>query len=123
MAEMGEDYIPYMAHQWISIEGETVTVGIMEEALAELDAIIKVDVPSENDAVEKDEICAELETKDGSLNIYAPVEGTVVEVNQAIAENPGLIAEDPYGDGWVIKIEANNPDDLNELTAGTSYDS
>ena len=122
MAEMGTGYIAYMGHQWVTIEGEVVTVGFMEEALDELDAIIKVDLPTENDSVEKDEICGELETKDGSLNIYAPVEGTVLEVNTAITDNPDLIHEDPYGDGWVVKIEAANPDDVKELTSGANYD-
>ncbi len=122
MAEMGNGYLAYMGHQWVSVEGEVVTVGLMEEPLAELDSIIKVDLPSENDSVEKDEICGELETKDGSLNIYAPIEGTVLEVNSAIADNPELIQEDPYGEGWVIKIEAANPDDIKELTSGANYE-
>jgi glycine cleavage system H protein len=119
MSEMGSEFVAYMGHQWITVEGEVVTVGLMEEALVDLDAIIKVDLPTENESVEKDEICGELETKDGSLNIYAPVEGTVLEVNSAIADNPELISEDPYGEGWVIRIEAANPDDIKELTSGT----
>lgn len=119
MSEMGSEFVAYMGHQWITVEGEVVTVGLMEEALADLDAIIKVDLPTENESVEKDEICGELETKDGSLNIYAPVEGTVLEVNSAIADNPELIQEDPYGEGWVLRIEAANPDDIKELTSGT----
>jgi glycine cleavage system H protein len=122
MSEMGTGYVTYMGHQWLTIEGEVITVGVMEDALEELDAIQKVDLPTENDSVEKDEICGELETKDGSLNIYAPVEGTVLEVNTAITDNPELIHEDPYGEGWVIKIEAANADDIKELTNGANYD-
>lgn len=122
MSEMGNGYVTYMGHQWLTIEGEVITVGIMEEALEELDAIIKVDVPAENESVEKDEICGELETKDGSLNIYAPVEGTVLEINTAVTENPDLIHEDPYSEGWILKIEAANPDDIKELTSGANYD-
>ena len=119
---MGNGYITYMGHQWLTVEGEVITVGIMEEALEELDAIIKVDVPAENESVEKDEICGELETKDGSLNIYAPVEGTVLEINTAVTENPELIHEDPYSEGWILKIEAANADDIKELTSGANYD-
>jgi glycine cleavage system H protein len=122
MSELGNGYITYMGHLWLTIEGEVITVGVMEEALEELDSIIKVDMPAENESVEKDEICGELETKDGSLNIYAPVEGTVLEVNTAVTDNPDLVHEDPYGDGWVIKIEAANPDDVKELTSGANYD-
>jgi glycine cleavage system H protein len=123
MADMGAGYIPYMGHQWITVEGDVITVGVMEEALEELEEISKIDMPSENDSVEKDEICGELETKDGSLNVYAPVEGTVFEVNTAILDNPELINEDPYGDGWIVKIEAANPEDIKELTSGVAgYD-
>src|ERR1700735_3339012 len=122
MSEMGTGYIAYMGHQWITVEGEVVTVGLMEEALVDLDDIIKVDLPTENESVEKDEICGELETKDGSLNIYAPVEGTVLEVNTAVADNPELISEDPYGEGWILKIEAANADDIKELTSGVAGD-
>src|ERR1700722_5781390 len=115
-------YVTYMGHQWLTIEGEVITVGVLEDALAELESINKVDLPAENDSVEKDEICGELETKDGSLNIYAPVEGTVLEVNTAVTENPELIHEDPYSEGWILKIEAANPDDIKELTSGVNYD-
>src|SRR5689334_4395368 len=98
MSEMGMGYITYMGHQWLTIEGEVVTVGVIEEAIDDLETITKVDLPGENDPVEKDEICGEFETKDGSLNLYAPVEGTVLEVNSAVADNPELVREDPYGD-------------------------
>lgn len=122
MADMGAGYIPYMGHQWISIEGEIVTIGVMEDALEELETITKVDLPTENESVEKDEVCGELETKEGSLNLYAPVEGTVLEINTAVSENPETLREDPYGDGWILRIEAANPEDLEELTTGKSYD-
>lgn len=114
-------YINYMGHLWLSIDGEVITVGVVEDALEDLSQINQIDLPEENDSVEKDEVCGELETADGSLNIYSPVEGTVLEINHAITDSPELINEDPYGDGWVLKIEANNPDDLKELTSGT-YD-
>lgn len=121
MANSGMGYINYMGHLWLSIDGEVITVGVVEDALEDLSQINQIDLPEENDSVEKDEVCGELETADGSLNIYSPVEGTVLEINHAITDSPELINEDPYGDGWVLKIEANNPDDLKELTSGT-YD-
>lgn len=105
---MSDEYVTYMGHQWLTIEGDVVTVGVLEEALADLEDFTKADLPNENDPVEKDEICGELETSDGNLNIYAPVEGTVLEVNAAVAANPELIREDPFGEGWVLKIEAAN---------------
>jgi len=122
MADLGNGYITYMGHQWLSIEDDVITIGVIEESLDELDDITKVDLPPESELVEKDEICGELETKDGSLNIYAPVEGTVFEINAAVIDSPSLIKEDPYGDGWVIKIQANDVDEVKELTSGTNYD-
>ncbi|MCC6277823.1 MAG: glycine cleavage system protein H [Oligoflexia bacterium] len=119
---MSEDYIVYMGQQWLTVEGDIVTIGVMEEAISELEELTKVDLPGENEPVEKDEICGELETRDGNLNIYAPVEGTVLEVNSAVAANPELIREDPFGEGWILKIEAANQDDVKELTAGASYE-
>lgn len=120
MGEMGAGYIPYMGHQWVTVEGDVITVGVMEEALEELDTITKIDLPAENDSVEKDEICGELETKDGNLNIYAPVEGTILEVNSAVLDNPELISEEPYGEGWIVKIEAANSADIKEITSGNN---
>ena len=122
MAELGNGLINYMGHQWLAIEDDIITIGIIEESLEELDEITKVDMPAENDGVEKDEICGEIETKDGSMNIYAPVEGTVFEVNTAVVGNPDLLREDPYGDGWVIKIQASNVEEVKELTSGSNYD-
>ena len=71
---------------------------------------------SEKNEVVADEICGELETEEGPLNIYCPVDGKVIEINAAVLENPSLIQEDSFGDGWLIRVEASNPDELEEIT-------
>ena len=117
-----EDFIPYMGYEWLQVEDEALTIGISEEGLSELSEISTVKLPAENEEVSPDEICGEIETDEGALNLYSPVEGKVVEINAAVVENPSLIMEDPYGDGWLFRVEAANAEDLDELTTGSSSD-
>jgi glycine cleavage system H protein len=117
-----EEFLPFMGYQWLQIEDETVTIGISEEGLSELTEITAINLPSENEEVNPDEICAEIETDEGPLNIYSPVEGRVVEINAAVIENPKLIFEDSYGDGWLFRVEAADPDDIDALTNGEDDD-
>ncbi len=111
-----EEFIPFMVYEWLQIEDETLTIGINEEGLSEITEITAVNLPAENDEVVADEICGELETEEGPLNIYCPVDGKVIEINAAVLENPSLIQEDPFGDGWLIRVEPSNLDELEELT-------
>jgi glycine cleavage system H protein len=117
-----EEFLPFMGYQWLQIEDETVTIGISEEGLSELTEITAINLPSENEEVNPDEICAEIETDEGPLNIYSPIEGRVVEINSAVIENPKLIFEDSYGDGWLFRVEAADPDDIDALTNGDEDD-
>ncbi len=114
-----EEFIPFMVYEWLQIEDETLTIGINEDGLSEITEITAVNLPSENDEVVADEICGELETEEGPLNIYCPVDGKVIEINAAVLENPSLIQEDPFGDGWLIRVEASNLEELEELTNPT----
>lgn len=107
-----EDLITYMGYEWIQIDGDILTIGINEEGLEEFDSINSVDIPSEGTTVAPDEVCGELDTDQGPLNIYCPVDGRVIEVNEAVIENPSLIHGDCMGDGWLFKVEAENPDQL-----------
>lgn len=117
-----QETITYMGTQWIQIEDNIITVGINEDGLESIDDIQKIDLPKEGDQVETDEICGELETNDGPVNIFSPVMGSVLETNTAVLENPELIVDDCYGEGWLLKIEANNTEELNELVNGASYE-
>ncbi len=117
-----EEFIPYMGYEWLQVEDDTVTIGISEEGLSELSEITAVNLPAENEEVSADEICGELDTEEGPMNLYSPVEGKVVEINAAVVENPSLIFEDPTGDGWLFKVEATNPEELEELGQASSGD-
>lgn len=110
-----EEFIPFMGYEWIQLEDGTVTVGISEEGLNELGDITAINLPSEGEEVNPDEICGEIETDEGPMNLYSPVEGRIVEINGAVVENPQLLLEDPYGDGWLFRVEADDPEDLDGI--------
>ena len=107
-----------MGYEWLQIEDDSVTIGVTEEGLSELGDITVVNLPSENEDVVADEVCGEIDTADGPLNIYSPVDGKVVEINGAVIENPKLILEDPTGDGWLFRVEPDDPDALDDLRSG-----
>ena len=97
----------FMGYMWIQEEDGIITIGINEEGLADFEEITSVDLPAQNDKVEADEVCGTVETDDGPLDIYSPVSGTVLEVNSAVIDDPTLIQEDPFEEGWLIRVEAS----------------
>lgn len=119
---MNDEFIPFMVYEWLQVEDGSVTIGISDEGLEELAEISAVNLPSEGDDIGADEVCGEIETESGPLNLYSPVDGKVVEINAAVVENPQLIFEDNYGDGWLFRVEAKNADDLDDLTEADSGD-
>ncbi|CAN5595412.1 hypothetical protein BH10BDE1_BH10BDE1_31500 [soil metagenome] len=119
---MKDEFIPFMVYEWLQVEDGSVTIGISEEGLEELAEVSAVNLPSEGEEIGADEVCGEIETESGPLNLYSPVDGKVVEINAAVVENPQLIFEDPYGDGWLFRVEAKNADDLDDLTEIDSGD-
>ncbi len=119
---MKDEFIPFLAYEWLQVEDGSCTIGISEEGLEELTEVSAISLPAEGDEVSADEVCGEIETESGPLNLYSPVDGKVVEINAAVVENPQLIFEDPYGDGWLFRVEAKDPEDLDELIKGDSGD-
>jgi len=104
----------FMGYMWIQEEDGIITIGINEEGLADFEEITSVDLPAEHDKVEADEVCGTVETDDGPLDIYSPVSGTVIEVNSAVIDDPSLIQEDNFEEGWLIRVEASEPLDEDE---------
>lgn len=116
------DQMTYMGHHWIEINGDEITVGINEDALAEIDAIQKLVLPEQGEEFETDDICGEIETSDGPLNLFVPVAGSISEVNPAVLEDPNLIMEDPFDEGWLFKVEATDQAEVDELRSVTVAD-
>ncbi len=110
------EQMTYMGYEWISVEDGVVTVGLTEDAVADLSEEVTLNLPDQDDIVTAGKICADIESDNGNLNIYCPVSGTVIEVNEAVLENPDLLQDDPTDEGWLFKVEADDPDKLDSLS-------
>ncbi len=108
-------------HEWLLAEGEIVTVGITEHASEQLGDVVFVELPDADTTVSKDDEVAVIESVKAASDILAPVDGQIVEVNDAIVENPGLVNEDPMGDGWFFKIKIEDPAALDEYMDEAAY--
>jgi len=108
-------------HEWVLVEGHIATVGITEYAQQELGDIVYVELPEVGEKIVKDDPFGAVESVKAVSDVYAPVGGTVLEVNDALPDSPETINEDPYGDGWMIKVEINQIDDLKDLMSADEY--
>lgn len=95
----------YMGSFWMTNEDGVITIGVNEEALEDFDEISSVDLSPEGEKVEAESVIGTIETSDGPLDIYSPVDGEIVEINSQVIEDPTLIMVDPYEEGWLFKIE------------------
>lgn len=98
----------FMGYMWIQNEDNIVTLGLSEDSLEDFEEINSIELPAEQEVVEADTVIGTIETDDGPLDIYAPVSGTVIEVNSQVLEDSSIIMEDPTEEGWLIKIEADD---------------
>ena len=108
-------------HEWVRASGDTATVGITDHAQHELTDVVFVELPAVGDQVKACEACAVVESVKTASDIYSPVSGQIVEVNQAAVDNPALVNSEPYGDGWFYKIRLSNPAELNNLLSPEAY--
>lgn len=105
MSEIPEQLSYTAEHEWIADGGELTTIGITAHAVEELGDIVYVDMPSIGDTVEAGAVCGEIESTKAVSEIYAPISGEIVEVNDAAVDTPETIGVDPYGDGWLFRIK------------------
>jgi len=108
-------------HEWIEVDGSTATVGITEYAQSQLGDIVFVEVPDEGRTVSKGDDAAVVESVKAASDVYAPVSGTVIEGNAALADNPGLVNEDPEGEGWFFKLTLSDESELEGLMDEAAY--
>lgn len=106
-----ENFRHFMGYLWVKDEGGIITIGINEDGLEDFEEILTIDLPSEGEEIEAEVVCGTIETDDGPIDIYSPVSGKVIEVNSSIIEDPTVIQEDPYEEGWLIKIESSENED------------
>ncbi len=108
-------------HEWVANEDSVATIGVTDFAQDQLGEIVYVELPSVGDKVSKDDPFGVIESVKAVSDIFAPVSGTVTEVNQELAESPEIINEDPYGDGWLIKIRISDSAELDDLMDNGEY--
>lgn len=110
-------------HEWIRIEGNTATIGITEFAQGELGDIVFVEIETEGEDLESGEVFGTIEAVKTVSDLFMPMTGKVIEFNQELEANPELVNEDPYGKGWMIKIEFEGEPNLSELLDADAYKS
>jgi glycine cleavage system H protein len=108
-------------HEWVLVEEHIATVGITEYAQQELGDIVYVELPEVGEKIVKDDPFGAVESVKAVSDIYAPISGAVLEINDSLPENPEIVNEDPYGDGWMIKVEMSDMDELKDLMNAEEY--
>ncbi len=108
-------------HEWLRVEGDTATVGITAFAQGELGDIIYVDIDTVGETIAKDAIFGTVEAVKTVSDLFLPVSGEVIEFNEALKDKPELVNNDPYGEGWMIKIKISNSDEIATLLDAAAY--
>jgi|TARA_B110000967_G_scaffold25038_1_gene23050 glycine cleavage system H protein len=110
-------------HEWVKIEGDTLTVGITDFAQGELGDIVYVEVDSLDESLDEEAVFGTVEAVKTVSDLFMPVAGEVIEFNEILEEEPEKVNDDPYGDGWMIKIKVTDSTDLDSLLSADDYKS
>ncbi len=108
-------------HEWVKIDGDVATVGITDFAQGELGDIVYVDVDTLDDTLDKDEIFGSVEAVKTVSDLILPLSGEIFEFNENLEDEPDQVNNDPYGEGWMIKVKISNPDEIEELLDSEAY--
>ncbi|MEB3282450.1 MAG: glycine cleavage system protein GcvH [Lyngbya sp.] len=119
--EYPEDLKYTETHEYVRLDGEIATIGISAFAIDQLGDIVLIELPDVNDAVEKGESFGSVESTKAVEDLKAPVSGTVIERNDAVVESPEQIEDDPYGEGWLIKVRIDDVTELDDSMTAEEY--
>ena len=108
-------------HEWIKIEGETITIGITDFAQSELGDIVYVDVDTLDESVDKDDVFGSVEAVKTVSDLFMPLSGEVIEFNESLEDAPELVNKDPYGEGWMVKVAISDVSQLKDLLDAEAY--
>lgn len=108
-------------HEWVKLEGNVGTIGVTDHAQGELGDIVYIDIPDPDATVNAGDSFGTIEAVKTVAEMYAPVSGKLVEVNSALNDAPETVNSDPYGNGWIVKIELSNPTELENLMDAAAY--
>jgi len=119
--EIKEDLKYTKDHEWIRIDGDVATVGITDFAQGELGDIVYVEVDTLDETLSKDEVFGTVEAVKTVSDLFLPMSGKIIEFNEALNDNPELVNDSPYGEGWIIKVEVSDVNELEQLLDSKSY--
>ena len=109
-------------HEWVSLDGETATIGITDYAQSQLGDIVFVEFPDINSEINQNETFGVIEAVKTVADLFAPVSGEIIEVNSSLEDSPNFINSDPYGSGWIIKVKIKDSNEYNGLMSSDVYD-
>ena len=109
------------SHEWVRIEGEIGTVGITDHAQKELGEIVYLELPEVGHVFNADQEFGTVESVKAVSELFTPVSGEIVEVNRAAVEEPGIVNDDPFGDGWLIKVKLTTDEEIGKLMSADQY--
>ncbi len=121
MAQVVEELKYTKDHEWAHEEGDVLVIGITDHAQDSLGEIVYIELPSEGDEITKGDPFGAVESTKAVSDLYAPVSGDVVEVNEVLLDSPELINSDPFGEGWMIKVKVYDPGELDDLMDFEGY--
>ncbi|HDL60240.1 MAG TPA: glycine cleavage system protein GcvH [candidate division WOR-3 bacterium] len=108
-------------HEWVKVEGDIAIVGITDFAQNELSDIVYVELPEVGKNIKKGDVIATVEAVKTVADVYSPVSGEIIEVNEKLKDEPSIINNDPYGEGWIAKVKMENPEEINALLDHAAY--
>ncbi|MFN5910563.1 MAG: glycine cleavage system protein GcvH [Bacteroidota bacterium] len=108
-------------HEWVAIEGDIATVGITDFAQSELGDIVYVEIETEGETIDKEEVFGSVEAVKTVSDLFMPLSGEIVEFNSELESNPEAVNNDPYGSGWMIKVKISDPSEVAELLDADAY--
>jgi glycine cleavage system H protein len=108
-------------HEWVRMDGDIAIVGITAFAQGELGDIVYVEIETVGESLEREEVFGSIEAVKTVSDLFMPLSGEILELNEALENNPELVNSDPYGEGWMVKIKVSNPNELDELLGAEDY--
>ncbi len=109
-------------HEWLKVDGETAIIGITEHAQSELGDIIFIEFPNIDQEIDKNEPFGTIEAVKTVADLYAPVSGKVIKINETLEDNPEFVNSDPYVNGWIVKVSISDTSELEELMSADKYE-
>ena len=122
MSEIPSDLLYRESHEWVRADDDgTVTVGISDHAQAQLGDMVFIELPEPGMSYEQGDACAVVESVKAASDVYAPLTGEIIENNSALEDSPELVNSDPYGDGWLFRMQLSDPSELDGLLDAEAY--